>query len=59
VKGSHGMQAHRYPDMMRMIDAGLLKPQQLVGELISLDEAPKALAAMGTFPGRGITVIKP
>ncbi len=57
VKGSHGMQAHRYPAMFRMIGAGLLKPERLVGREISLDEAPRALAAMDSFPGTGIQVI--
>ena len=39
VVGSHGMQAFRYPDMFRMISAGILQPEKLLGDLISLDEA--------------------
>jgi alcohol dehydrogenase len=59
IKGSHGMQAHRYPEMFRMIEQGVLKPDQLVTRHISLDEAPAALMAMDRFEGVGVTVIKP
>jgi alcohol dehydrogenase len=57
IKGSHGMQAHRYDDMFRMISRGLLKPELLVGKTIPLADAPQALADMAHFPGTGITVI--
>jgi alcohol dehydrogenase len=59
IKGSHGMQAHRYPAMFRMIERGILQPQKLVGRHISLDDAPAALMAMDRFEGTGITIIKP
>jgi alcohol dehydrogenase len=59
VKGSHGMQAHRYPDMFRMIENGVLRPDQLVTKHIPLEEAPAALMAMDKFEGAGVTVIKP
>jgi alcohol dehydrogenase len=59
IKGSHGMQAHRYPAMFRMIERGILQPQKLVGRHISLDEAPAALMAMDKFEGTGITIITP
>lgn len=58
IYGSHGMQAHRYGDMMKMIEAGILKPQQLIAKRISLDEAPLALANMDKFEGSGITMIR-
>jgi alcohol dehydrogenase len=57
IKGSHGMQAHRYPAMFRMIERGLLRPDKLVGREISLDEAPAALMAMDDFTGTGISVV--
>ncbi|MER8985716.1 zinc-dependent alcohol dehydrogenase family protein [Mesorhizobium sp. M0843] len=57
ILGSHGMQAHRYPAMMEMIRTGKLKPELLVGNKISLDEAPAALMAMGGFEGIGIGVV--
>ena len=59
IKGSHGMQAWRYPEMFRMISAGLLAPQKLVNRTLTLDEAPAALAAMDKFEGTGISVIAP
>jgi alcohol dehydrogenase len=59
IKGSHGMQAHRYPAMFRMIERGILQPQKLVGRHIPLNEAPAALMAMDRFEGTGITIIKP
>ncbi len=57
IRGSHGMQAFRYPEMMEMIGSGKLTPQKLVGKTIGLGEAPAALMAMDRFDGTGITVI--
>ncbi len=57
IKGSHGMQAHRYGAMFSMIEAGKLKPELLIGRTLSLDEAPEALMAMDRFDGVGIGVI--
>jgi alcohol dehydrogenase len=57
IRGSHGMQAFRYPEMMAMIEAGRLAPQKLVGKRIGLAQAPAALMAMDKFDGTGITVI--
>lgn len=57
ILGSHGAQAHRYDAMMAMIETGRLQPQKLLGSRITLDEAPDALMAMNSFPGRGITVV--
>ncbi len=57
ILGSHGMQAHRYPEMMGMIRSGKLHPEKLIGRIISLEEAPAALANMNSFSGTGVTVI--
>jgi alcohol dehydrogenase len=57
IRGSHGMQAFRYPAMLTMIAAGKLQPQKLVGKTISLDEAAAALMKMDRFDGIGMTVI--
>ncbi len=59
IYGSHGMQAHRYPEMLAMIQRGALAPQNLITRRISLDEAPAALMAMDKFEGSGITMIRP
>jgi len=55
--GSHGIQAHRYPALLEMIDAGRLHPEKLVTRRIALSEAAAALPAMNSFPGHGVTVI--
>ncbi len=57
ILGSHGMQAHRYGAMLDMINKGKLNPARLVGDKISLDEAPEALMNMDKFQSVGATVI--
>jgi alcohol dehydrogenase len=59
IRGSHGMQAFRFADMLRMVESGTLRPDRLVERRISLDAAPAALMAMDRFEGKGITVIRP
>lgn len=56
LHGSHGMAAHAYPEMLAMINAGTLRPELLITNTITLDEAPAALAAMNTA---GVTIIEP
>ena len=55
--GSHGMQAYRYAEMLRMIDAGNLAPERLIGETISLEESIPALMSMNNFATTGVAVI--
>ncbi|MCA9913074.1 MAG: zinc-dependent alcohol dehydrogenase family protein [Anaerolineae bacterium] len=55
--GSHGMQAHEYPAMLAMIEAGTLQPERLVGSFIQLEESPEVLMKMDEFPGQGMTII--
>ena len=57
ILGSHGMQAHRYPELLAMIRAGKLRPDRLVGKRISLEESLEALVRMDSFSGTGVTVI--
>lgn len=57
ILGSHGMQAHRYADMLAMIAAGDLEPERLIGNTICLDEAGAELTSMNKFGSRGVTVI--
>jgi len=59
VLGSHGMPARAYGPMMDLVAAGALRPDRLVTATIGLAEAPAALAAMGTAPPAGVTVIEP
>ena len=57
IVGSHGMQAHRYPELLELIRDGVLSPQQLITRRIGLEEVPAALAAMGDYASAGITVV--
>lgn len=57
IIGSHGMQAHRYPEMLEMIRTGKLDPRKLVGNTMTLDDAPDVLIRMDEFAGTGLTVI--
>ena len=57
IIGSHGIQAYRYQPMLDMIAGGKLNPARLVGQTISLAEAPEALMAMGRFQNIGVTVV--
>ncbi|MEV1050844.1 zinc-dependent alcohol dehydrogenase family protein [Streptomyces sp. NPDC049887] len=59
IVGSHGMAAHAYGPMLDMVRSGALRPDLLVAAVIPLDAAPAALAAMGTAPGAGVTIIEP
>jgi threonine dehydrogenase-like Zn-dependent dehydrogenase len=59
ILGSHGMAAHTYPAMLEAVRAGALRPDLLVTSTITLDAVPAALAAMGTAPGAGVTVVEP
>lgn len=57
IIGSHGMQAHRYPEMLEMIRMGKLEPQKLIGITVTLEESVIELADMNSFSGTGVTVI--
>jgi D-arabinose 1-dehydrogenase-like Zn-dependent alcohol dehydrogenase len=55
--GSSGMAAPRYGPMLRMIEAGKLKPGSLVTRTIPLEEAGTVLASMSSFGTLGVTVV--
>jgi alcohol dehydrogenase len=56
ILGSHGMQAHRYGDMLAMIQSGKLSPEKLIGKTISLEQSIDALMNMDKFEATGVTV---
>jgi D-arabinose 1-dehydrogenase-like Zn-dependent alcohol dehydrogenase len=58
IYGSHGMAARDYPDMMRLVVDGTLRPGLLVGEVIALTEVGRALAEMDGPAGAGMTVVR-
>ena len=57
ILGSHGIQAHRYPELLSMIESGHLRPDKLIGKTISLEDALIELPAMDKFAGVGVTVL--
>ena len=57
IRGSHGMQAHRYDTMLSMVQSGKLAPHRLVGREISLEDSIEALMQMDTFQSIGATVV--
>ncbi|MEU4665638.1 alcohol dehydrogenase, partial [Micromonospora chalcea] len=57
--GSHGMPAHAYPEMLRLVTAGVLRPADLVTRTIDLDAAPDALATMHRPAVAGMCLIQP
>jgi threonine dehydrogenase-like Zn-dependent dehydrogenase len=59
IVGTHGLQAHEYPDMLRFVDQAGLDLDRLIGRRIGLDEVPAALMAMNDLvPARsGVTVV--
>lgn len=57
IVGSHGLQAAYYPELLDLVTTGRLDVGRLIDRTISLDEAPAALEAMGSFGNNGITVI--
>lgn len=57
VRGSMGMQARCYPEMLRMIEAGKIQPQALVSEEVPMEGASRVLEAMSNYDTMGYSVI--
>lgn len=57
ILGSHGMQAHKYPEMLEMISNGSIEPGKLVGMTVSLEQGIRVLTDMNSFSSSGVTVI--
>ncbi len=55
--GSFGMQAARFPEMLRMVEAGRLHPKLLLSETVSLEDAGAVLHAMSDYDTVGMSVI--
>lgn len=55
--GSHGMQAHRYHELLALIAQSSLDPAQLISRTIPLAEALPALTTESAFAEAGIIVI--
>jgi alcohol dehydrogenase len=59
IKGSHGLQAHAYPALFNLMEAGKLNPTRLIDRATTIEEAPRALAALDEYTGCGITIFTP
>ena len=57
IYGSHGLQAHAYPEMLRLIEHGVLDPSRLLTKRVALSDVPDVLAGMTTFGTTGIQVM--
>jgi len=57
--GSHGMAATDYPDMLALVERGLLRPDLLVRRTVGLEEAATLLPSFDTSTAAGITLIDP
>ena len=57
IRGSMGMQARCYPEMLRMIESGMISPQKLVTEQVPMEEASRVLEAMSNYDTLGYCVI--
>ena len=57
ILGSHGMQAHAYPELMQLILDGKMDPEKLIGRKINLEEAVQTLVRMDTFEENGMVLI--
>jgi alcohol dehydrogenase len=55
--GSHGIQAHTYPQMLKFIQEAQIPLDKLVERTISIAEAPQELVEMAEFARTGVTVI--
>ncbi|MDT5398412.1 MAG: alcohol dehydrogenase, partial [Mycobacterium sp.] len=59
VLGSHGMASVDYPGMLRLVEAGTLRPQALVERVVGLAEGARLLPLIDTAAPVGVTVIDP
>lgn len=55
--GSFGMQARCYPEMLTMIEAGVINPAKLVTEEVSMDDVSSVLERMTDFNTLGYSVL--
>ena len=54
VLGSHGMPSRDYPGLLALVGSGAIDPRLLVGQVIGLDGAGAALAAMSDGGAAGV-----
>ena len=57
IIGSHGMQAHAYPEMMQLIESGKLRPEMMIQNRIGLEDICELLPKIGTGGQVGVSVV--
>ncbi|KAB7708248.1 alcohol dehydrogenase catalytic domain-containing protein [Bacillus aerolatus] len=57
IKGSLGMQPHRYKSLLAMVESGQLQPGKLVSKTISLEESSTILESMNQYGTVGSVII--
>ena len=57
IVGSMGMQARCYPEMLRMVESGKLKPSSLVSQEVQLEGVHGVLEEMSSFNTLGYSVL--
>lgn len=55
--GSHGLQAHEYDRMLRMVEHGFVDPGRLVTQTVSLEDGVDILTGMDDYTVLGVAVI--
>jgi alcohol dehydrogenase len=55
--GSYGMPLVRYDELFDLVQRGTLQPSKIVGDRLSLEEAPEVLQSMDDYATVGIPVI--
>jgi D-arabinose 1-dehydrogenase-like Zn-dependent alcohol dehydrogenase len=55
--GTVGMQPQRYPSMLRMVEAGKVKPGKLIGRTVPIELAGEVLASMTNYGTLGTAVV--
>jgi alcohol dehydrogenase len=59
VLGSHGMASVDYPGMLQLVEAGILRPQELVKQVVGLAEGARLLPLVDAAAPVGVTVLDP
>ena len=55
--GSANMPVSRFPDLMRMVESGIIQPEKMITKTVSIEEAADILVDMGEYRTPGITVV--
>lgn len=55
--GSANMPVSRFPDLMRMVESGIIQPEKMITKTVSIEEAADILVDMSEFRTPGLTVV--